>query len=44
MPMEVHVLFLQLMVILLAARVFAEVAARMQVPPVIGELDDYLRA
>lgn len=36
--MEVHVLFLQLTVILLAARVTAEVAARLGAPPVIGEL------
>ena len=36
--MEVHVLFLQLTVILLAARVMAEVAGRLGAPPVIGEL------
>ena len=35
---EVHTLFLFLMVMLLTARVFAEVAARLQAPPVIGEL------
>ncbi len=36
--MEAHTFFLQLMVILVAARVFAEAAARLQTPPVIGEL------
>jgi len=36
--MEVHVLFLQLTVILLSARMMAEVAARVGAPPVIGEL------
>jgi len=36
--MEIHILFLQLTVILLAARVMAEVAARLGAPPVIGEL------
>jgi Kef-type K+ transport system membrane component KefB len=36
--MEVHILFLQLTVILLSARVAAEVAARLGAPPVIGEL------
>ena len=36
--MEVHTFFLQLMVILLLARVLAELAARLKAPPVIGEL------
>jgi Na+:H+ antiporter len=36
--MEIHTLFLQLTVILLSARVMAEVAARLGAPPVIGEL------
>ena len=36
--MEVHAFFLQLMVLLLVARLFAEVAARLSVPSVIGEL------
>ena len=35
---EFHVFFLQLMTILLTARLFAEVAVRVQVPGVIGEL------
>ncbi len=35
---EVHAFFLVLMIMLLTARVFAEVAARLQAPPVIGEL------
>jgi Kef-type K+ transport system membrane component KefB len=36
--MEVHTFFLYLLVILLTARIFAEIAARLQVPSVIGEL------
>ncbi|MFA5083756.1 MAG: cation:proton antiporter [Hydrogenophilaceae bacterium] len=36
--METHVFFLQLMVILLAARLFGELASRLQAPAVIGEL------
>ncbi len=36
--MEVHTFFLYLLVILLTARVFAEVAVRLGVPSVIGEL------
>jgi Kef-type K+ transport system membrane component KefB len=36
--MEVHTFFLQLMVILLTARLFAEVAVSLSVPSVIGEL------
>lgn len=36
--MEVHTFFLQLMVLLLVARLFAEVATRLSVPSVIGEL------
>ncbi len=36
--MEVHTFFLYLMVILLTARVFAELAVRLQAPTVIGEL------
>jgi Kef-type K+ transport system membrane component KefB len=35
---EVHIFFLQLMVLLLTARLFAEVAVRFSVPSVIGEL------
>src|SRR5919106_5939240 len=35
---EVHTFFLFLMIMLLTARLFAEVAARLQSPPVIGEL------
>jgi len=35
---EVDAFFLQLMVLLLVARLFAEVAARLSVPSVIGEL------
>lgn len=34
----VHVLFLQLMVMLLTARLFTELFARLQSPPVVGEL------
>ncbi|NOY62067.1 MAG: cation:proton antiporter [Gammaproteobacteria bacterium] len=36
--METHDFFLYLLIILLAARVFAELAVRMQAPSVIGEL------
>jgi Kef-type K+ transport system membrane component KefB len=36
--MEVHQFFLQLTIILLAARVLAELASRLQMPSVIGEL------
>lgn len=36
--MEIHTFFLYLLVILLTARVFAEVASRLQAPPVIGEI------
>lgn len=36
--MEAHAFFLILMVILLTARLFAEVASRLQAPPVFGEL------
>src|SRR5512145_776702 len=36
--METHQFFLLLMLILLTARLFAEVASRLQAPPVIGEL------
>lgn len=36
--MEVHTFFLQLMIILLLARVLAELAVRLKMPPVIGEL------
>lgn len=36
--MEVHIFFLQLMGILLTARLFAEVAVRLAMPSVIGEL------
>lgn len=36
--MQVHDFFLQLMVILLSARILGELAARIQIPAVIGEL------
>lgn len=36
--MEIHTFFLHLLVILLTARVFAELASRFQVLPVIGEI------
>ncbi|HKJ70845.1 MAG TPA: cation:proton antiporter, partial [Gammaproteobacteria bacterium] len=36
--METHTFFLHLLIILLTARVFAELAARLQAPSVIGEL------
>ena len=36
--MEIHTFFLYLLVILLMARVFAELASRLQTPPVIGEI------
>lgn len=36
--MEVHTLFLQMLIILLFAKIFAEVAVRLQSPSVIGEL------
>ncbi len=36
--MEIHTFFLHLLVILLMARVFAEIASRLQTPPVIGEI------
>lgn len=36
--MEAHDFFLTLLIILLTARIFAELASRMQVPAVIGEL------
>jgi Kef-type K+ transport system membrane component KefB len=36
--MEIHALLLDLMIVLLSARVLAEVAARLGAPPVIGEL------
>ncbi len=36
--METHVFFLNLLAILLAARIFAELAVRLQVPAVLGEL------
>ena len=36
--MTAHIFFLHLMAILIAARLFAELAVRMQVPAVIGEL------
>jgi Kef-type K+ transport system membrane component KefB len=35
---EIHTFFLYLLAILLLARVFAEVASRLQAPPVIGEI------
>lgn len=36
--MEIHTFFLFLLAILLLARVFAELASRLQAPPVIGEI------
>ena len=36
--MEIHKFFLYLLVILLTARVFAELASRLKTPPVIGEI------
>jgi len=36
--MEIHTFFLYILVILLTARVFAELASRLQTPPVIGEI------
>ncbi len=36
--METHTFFLHLVIILLGARLLAEIAARLQAPPVIGEL------
>lgn len=36
--MEVHTFFLELMIVLVTARLFAEIAARLSVPTVIGEL------
>ena len=36
--METHEFFLYLLIILLTARVFAELATRLQAPSVIGEL------
>jgi len=36
--MEIHTFFLYLLVILLTARIFAELASRFQTPPVIGEI------
>jgi len=36
--MEIHTFFLYLLIILLTARVFAELASRLNTPPVIGEI------
>ncbi|MDH5621364.1 MAG: cation:proton antiporter [Gammaproteobacteria bacterium] len=36
--MEIHTFFLYLLVILLTARLFAEIASHLNVPPVIGEI------
>jgi|GEM_PF-4319740 len=36
--MEVHVFLLQLAMVLMAARIFGELAVRWDMPPVIGEL------
>ena len=36
--MEIHTFFPYLLVILLTARIFAELASRFQTPPVIGEI------
>ncbi len=35
---EIHIFFLYLLAVLLTARVFAEFASRLQMPPVIGEI------
>jgi len=36
--MEIHTFFLYLLIILLTARIFAELASHLQIPPVIGEI------
>ena len=36
--METHTFFLHLVIILISARIFAEIAVRLSAPPVIGEL------
>jgi len=36
--MEAHTFFLYLLIILLSARIFAEIAVRLKSPSVIGEL------
>ncbi len=36
--METHIFFIQLVILLISARFLAEIAARFQIPPVIGEL------
>jgi Kef-type K+ transport system membrane component KefB len=36
--MQAHIFFFHLLLILLAARFFAEIASRMRIPPVIGEI------
>lgn len=36
--MATHTLFLNIVIILLAARLFAEIASRINIPPVVGEL------
>ena len=38
MPIETHSLLLQIAVVLLAARLFGEVALRLRAPPIIGEI------
>lgn len=37
-PMATHTIFLNIVIILLAARLFAEIASRINIPPVVGEL------
>lgn len=37
-PMATHTIFLNIVIILLSARLFAEIASRINIPPVVGEL------
>ncbi len=38
MPVDTHILLVQIAAVLLAARLFAEVALRLRAPPIIGEI------
>ena len=38
MPIETHTLLLQIAIVLLAARLFGEVALYLRAPPIIGEI------
>jgi len=38
MPIETHTLLLQIAIVLLAARLFGEVALHFRTPPIIGEI------